>query len=186
MKKEIKNKVDKALKSVVNTIVKEHPESDATQYEEALKSIFYEGKLPKDALNISEDLLERLYAYSERLYASGNYAKAQKIFNILRQLSPEDTRFWLGLAASYHKLKNYDMAIVYYYSVLSLDTQDPLPYFYLSDCFEKKDNDVGVMMALNGLITRAGDNAKYASLVERAKVSKQVVEEKILAQSKEE
>ena len=171
-----KNKFEKKLKTSLKQLQKEHPDENLDKYEEALKKVFEEGLAPKEALGFSDELVEQMYTYAESLYSTGNYKKALDTFIFLKQLDPSDQRFWMGVAASFHKMKNYDMAIVYYFSLVNLDREDPLPYYYLSDCFESQGNEIGACMVLNGFINRAKNNTKYSAMVERAKATLEKLE----------
>jgi type III secretion system low calcium response chaperone LcrH/SycD len=171
-----KSTFEKKLKTSLKHLKRKHPDENLEKYEVALRKVFEEGMQPKEALGFSEELVEQMYTYAESLYSTGNYKKALDTFIFLKQLDPTDQRFWMGVAASFHRMKNYDMAIVYYFSLLNLDREDPLPYYYLSDCFESQGNEIGACMVLNGFINRAKNNAKYSAMVARAQATLEKVE----------
>ena len=132
--------------------------------EEIINQIFVEKKLPKDALGLSEETLEHLYAQGYRLYNNGNYKAAKDVFKVLNVYNPRESRYAGALGATFHRLKNYRDACEYYLAAAILDPQDPLPFYYMFDCY----NQAGMLTEAEGClletIRRMGEDPIYAKL----------------------
>ena len=57
------------------------------------------GSDPYDALNLGK-----------KQYRAGNFGDAEKYFRHAAELHPRDAEAWLGLAASYDRLRRFDLA----------------------------------------------------------------------------
>ena len=122
----------------------------------------------KDSLGVASDTMEQLYAYGHKLFSTQKYQDSAKLFQVLYLLDPMDTRFALGIAASYQMDKNYESAIAWYLALAILDQESPLPFYYISDCFLKLDHLAASLGALEQTVDRCGDNPHYTSLKTRA------------------
>jgi Flp pilus assembly protein TadD len=67
------------------------------------------GKDPKDDLHLGK-----------KHYRAGNYGDAEKHFRRAAEASPRDIEAWLGLAASYDRLRRFDLADRAYQQALRL------------------------------------------------------------------
>ncbi len=140
------------------------------QQREALREIFVNGKPPRDAMGISVEFMNVLYTLAYNSYNGGKYEEANQIFRMLDLLEPGIPRYILGLAATYHKMENYDKAIESYFSLSVIEPDSPIAFYHIADCYEKLEMPTGVMMALGGAITRCGEDQKYAKLKGRCYV----------------
>lgn len=133
---------------------------------DALSEVFLKGKPAEEAMGLDDDIMQVIYSQAYKLYNSGNFNEANQYFKFLSLLDPTPKNF-LGLAASFHQLKDYDNAIQTYFSCAYMEPDNPVPYFYIYDCYEKLNNPFGVMMALNGCIVTCGLEPKYVALKTR-------------------
>lgn len=136
----------------------------------------------KDSLGIDSDTMEQLYAQGHRLFSTQKYGDAAKTFQVLYLLDPLDSRYALGIGASYQMDKKYDNAIGWYLALSLIDEETPLPFYYISDCFLKMDYQEASHEFLNKTIERCGDNPQFTSLKTRAtlmmeSLGKQIAEE---------
>lgn len=134
----------------------------------AIEKSLSEGIPIRKTLGINDDTMEYLYGYGHRQFALRKYGSAEKIFQMLYMLNPLDSRYALGIAASYQMDKKYDQAIGWYLALSSIDENSPLPFYYMSDCFLKKLENKASLEYLKKTIERCGDNPEYANLKERA------------------
>jgi type III secretion system low calcium response chaperone LcrH/SycD len=156
----IKDMIDEKLKRFSDKLSEEEMEMER----EALKKVIIDGQVPREAMGISKDFMSLLYTFAFNSYNAGQYKEANQIFQMLNVLDPGVPRYLLGLAATYHKMKEYTTAIETYFTLSMIEMDSPIALFHIADCYEKLDMPVGVLMALGGAITRCGDEQKYAQL----------------------
>lgn len=158
---------------------------DRKKYEEIMLKIFDKKMKPQEVLGFSEEMVEHMYFYGFRLYNNGQYKQACNVFQGLHALAPDETRFLLALAASYHRLKNYPQAVQFYYELAVKEPGDPLPFYYMYDCYYKTGylSDAGISLAQ--VIDRCGDNPMYAKIKERSLLMFHNLEEQVKKLQKE-
>ena len=133
------------------------------------KNITEEGKvLPKDALNISDQTLEKMYAQAYQLYNLGKYADAQKMFGTLVMLNVTEPKYLFGLAASEHMMKDYETAASHYVKCSMVDVESPIPFYHASDCFIHAKDMGSAMITLHLTVKRCGDKTEFSTMKERA------------------
>lgn len=140
-------------------------------FDDLANKMLKEGLSPKDALEVNPQMLENVYAQAYRLYNTGKYEEAVHLFRILVMLNAMEPKYLLGLAASFHLLKDYQNAIHSYTLCSTLDPQSPLPYYHSADCFLQMKDSLSAMICLEMAIKQAGDQSEYAKLKERALLS---------------
>ena len=105
-----------------------------------------------EALNMSKDDLENLYALGYSLYTSANYKDAETVFQMLCVYTTKEYRFWMGLAGCRQALEKYQSAIdAYQMAALSASMNNPEPFFYAAKCLLKqnmKEEAIAVIQAL--------------------------------------
>lgn len=84
-------------------------------------------------------------------FNNGEYGLAERAFRDAVQQNPADTKSWLGLAASYDRLKRFDMADKAYGKAIGLDPGNAAVW-----------NNVGFSYLLRGDLTGAGRALKRA------------------------
>jgi type III secretion system low calcium response chaperone LcrH/SycD len=145
--------------------------NDPRQAEAAAQILLSEtqknGKTLKESMNLSEDLVEEIYALAYNYYNQGKYEEAVSIFYLLVSLAPKEYRFILGLAATYHQMKDYSNAAYGFYMASWLKLEDPHPVYYVADCLLKLNQDKSALPFLNQAIQLAKKEPNYALLRER-------------------
>lgn len=126
---------------------------------------------PKDAMGLTDNMVETMYGQAFRLYNTGKYADAAQMFRLLVMLSPGDPKYIFGLAACMHLLKEYRNAIELYTMCASLDRESPLALYHLSDCCMQIQDKLSALVALEMLVKRAGDNPAHQVLKDRAQMT---------------
>lgn len=104
-------------------------------YEQLLK-----GTSVAEALGLTPEKMEPLYALGYSLYNSGKYEDAIKVFRALCLYQSTDVRFWMGLGGCQDSLKKYqDAAQAYAMGAVVTGLRDPEPMYYVGlSCL--KDN----------------------------------------------
>lgn len=139
--------------------------------EQALKRMFKEHMLPKDAMRISNSTLENIYSQAYNLYNTGKYIEASHLFRLLVLMNGIEPKYSLGLAACLHMAKDYKAAIQLYTVCATLSPQDPIPFYHCSDCFLQMKDNISAMLCLQVAIERSGNRPEFAQLKERAQLS---------------
>lgn len=140
----------------------------------------------KDSLEINEDTMEYLYAHGHKLFSTQKYEDAAKMFQVLYLLDPMDSRYALGIGASFQMAKNYQSAIGWYLALALIDEETPLAYYYISDCFLKTDHLAASHEFLNKTIERCGENPGYSSLKTIAERMRDALGQKIAEEAEKE
>lgn len=104
---------------------------------------------------LSEESLDSLYATAYELYRNGRHEDAKRFFRFLTIADTFDRRFWMGLAACYHMLKDYSAAIECYSVAAVQNPDDPFVHRYAADCFFLKGDVVQALKTLDSAITAA-------------------------------
>lgn len=169
-----KKKKDKELtdEQQVEKLINEHlkrfkgklTKDEMEMQRDALKQVFIEGKAPRHAMGISPDMMNLLYTFGFNSYNAGQYADAKQSFEMLNFLEPLSPKYLMGLAATHHKLKEYEKAVELYFTLVLVDEESPVPYFHIADCYEQLDNPGGVLLGLGGAISRCGMDQRFAKL----------------------
>lgn len=153
---------------------------------EALKNVLIQKQEPKEAMGISEENLELMYYQAYTLYQAGNFKEANNFFRMLTFLDRKKGKHWHGLAATYHKLGEFEKAAESYFAWAVVQKDTPLPYYHASDCFEQMKNPIGAFFALNGAISRCGNNPEYAKIKERCLMMRDKLNQDLQLEVKEE
>jgi type III secretion system low calcium response chaperone LcrH/SycD len=124
--------------------------------------------LTKEHMKLKEKDIQRIYAKAKHLYDSGKYQEAQALFSFLCLLERKTPSFLYGLASSSMMLNNLDFAIEVFLNYANLVKVDPIPYFYLSICYEKKNDIPSALICLQTLVTISGDQPQYQAIKNRA------------------
>jgi type III secretion system low calcium response chaperone LcrH/SycD len=138
---------------------------------ELLHKMMKEGMTPQEATELSPEFLESSYAHAYHLYNTGRYVEAAEAFRMLIIMNSMEFKYILGLAACFHRLKDFDNAIKTYTICSVIDPQDPLPSYHSSDCFLQQGDQLSAMVCLKRSITTAGDQPEFSNIKERALLS---------------
>lgn len=146
--------------------------------------IINKGMLPKDALGLSDAVVEGIYAQAYRLYNTGKYSEAIHLFRMLVVLNTTESKYILGLAACFHMLKEYQNAIHTYAMCAMMDPENPIPHYHASDCYVEMKDPLSAIISLDLAVQRAGDKPEYAKIKERALLTIESLKNQIKAPSK--
>lgn len=123
---------------------------------------------PKDAMGLSDAMVEGIYGQAYRLYNTGKYRDASQLFRLLIMLNTTESKYTMGLAACFHMLKEYKAAADVYALVTVIDPKSPIPFYHASDCFMQMNDNPSAIIALQMAVERAGDNPAFKTLKDRA------------------
>lgn len=129
-----------------------------------------EGPEPSLKLDLSQDAIKALYTLAYVKYQQGKYEDAKQCFRFLTLLDSFDSRYWTGLAACHHKLKNYQQAIEYYSVVALQDHTNPYIPFHAAECYFANNQPEKGLLALSSAIANAEKSPSHQSLLAQLKL----------------
>lgn len=142
------------------------------QKTEELKSIIQRSTQkavsPKDALGLTDAMIEGIYGQAYRLYNTGKYKDASQLFRMLVMINTTEAKYTMGLAACFHMLKDYKNAADTYSIVGMIDPQSPISFYHASDCYVKMGDIPSATVALEMAVKRAGSKPEFRTLKDRA------------------
>jgi type III secretion system low calcium response chaperone LcrH/SycD len=162
--------IDNLIDDVLKSSRKPVPEKDREKFRLVFTDMINGKKKPMDALGFGRELIEHMYAHGYRLNKLGNYKKAQQVFTGLTILDPDDPRFHLALGAAFHRQKKYRDAIESYLVCARQQPTNPMPLFYMSDCFMMRDAWQVSKDCLEAVLHVCGTKKEYSVVKERAKM----------------
>jgi tetratricopeptide (TPR) repeat protein len=107
-----------------------------------------EGASWKELLGIQEATLQGLYLGAKSLVDSARYQEAEAAFIFLTLLDACQPVFWQQLGTCQYHLGDFDQAIETYTAATACDQNDFWPFIYLACCFEKKNDFVQALSAI--------------------------------------
>lgn len=146
----------------------EKPEEVKAHVKEMLDKIFVQGMLPKDAMGMSDVMVEALYAHAYRLFNTGKFEDAILLFRFLIVLDPTEVKYALGMAACLQMQKDYKMAAAAYAFASSVDATNPMPFYYASDCYIRLGDLENAKSVLKKTIELSGEKPDFSMIKERA------------------
>ncbi len=161
---------EELIQEVMEGLGDRYSPSDKQQFETALRSVVVEGKPVVGLGGLSPELMENIYAHAYRLYNSGNYHEAGIVFALLVTLDMNNPKYYLGLAASFHREQAYLDAVECYLAVYCMDMTNPIPFYHLYDCWRNLGDGTNCLFALSMVIELSGNNPKYAKMKERCEL----------------
>jgi len=156
--------IKKAAEQTGSSVKQESAESLKAAMEKATRK----GTSPKDALGLTDAMVEGVYGQAYRLYNTGKYKEAIQIFRLLLMINSTEPKYAMGLAACFHMLKDYKVAADTYSIVGVIDSESPISFYHASDCFLQMGDSVSALVALEMAIKRAGEKPEFRTLKDRA------------------
>lgn len=138
--------------------------------QEAADSLVQGKSTMEQVLGLSAEQFEALYAVGYTSYMAGKYEDAAKMFTVLIAIRPYDVRIFMGIAAALQMLRKYRAAAFYYQWACGLDQQDPVLMLHSAECFLGMNDQASAISALRIAVERAGNEARYEAVRNRAKV----------------
>lgn len=141
------------------------------EIDKTASDVFDKGMLPKDAMGISDAMMEGIYGQAYHMYNSGKYQEAGQLFRLLVMLNATEPKYMLGLAGCYHLEKEYENAILVYALVEVLAPNDPAPYYHSADCYMQLQAPKLAKEQLEGALKLCGDKREYRVLKDRVEAA---------------
>ena len=150
--------------------------------EELISFLIENEVISKSSLAVTTDHLKKIYGKAKRFYDNGNYREARNLFSFLYILDQENSYFLYGLASCHMLLNDIDAAIRTFMQYAKFASEDPNPFFYIANCYEKKNDLASTLIALQETIDRCGDKPQYADLKKRAMLAFEYFKKQIAAE----
>lgn len=145
---EMDNLINAAVNEVAGNI---SPKSKAALIKAVTHMVLHGGTLA-EAMGFTEDNLEWMYAQAYGRYKSGRFEEAMRIFKYLLRLDYTKTKYYLGLGACHYMLKNYNLAVFPYASAMTIDPTNPIPIYYVAECFIKLGDKEAALRAYDKML----------------------------------
>lgn len=167
--------IRKAAEQVGTGVKAESAESVKAAMEKATRK----GTSPKDALGLTDAMVEGVYGQAYRLYNTGKYKEAIKIFRLLIMINSTEPKYAMGLAACFHMVKDYKVAADAYSIVGVLDPESPISFYHASDCYQQMGDSISALVALEMAIKRANEKPEFKTLKDRAMLTVESLKKEI-------
>lgn len=138
---------------------------------EILRNFIEEGKSLQEIIGYTDELMEQLYKAAYEVFQEGRYHDAQDGFLFLTTLNPYVYAYWLGLAMSYQLMEEYEQAILAYECASNVESETPLPYYYMAGCHLYLNEYDAAQVALDALKDKCGNRPEYKELREKARAA---------------
>jgi len=170
--------VEKAAKAVAQS---EKVNAEKTNMvDEITERLIGKGKTPRDAMGMTDQMIEGIYGQAYRLYNTGKYKDASQLFRLLVTLNSSEAKYTLGLAACFHMLKEYSTAAELYNLCGIIDPQSPIPHYHASDCYLQMGDNISALLALEMAVKRSGERAEFQHLKDRALMTIQSLKQELV------
>lgn len=164
--------MDKKLLSQIDLT---NPAQVSQAADEILDQMKAQKKTFHEVVGLSDGFLERLYAVAYSYYNQGKFGQALHYFRILTAMNAKSHKYFYGLGATFHQMKEYDAAASAFMMSLYLDPYHPLPAFYAADCYLNDHQEESAKEALEIAIDLCGDSPEHAHLKERCLLTKKTL-----------
>lgn len=173
------------VKTAAEAVGKGIGESMTDTLAEAVMQTMKTGKIPREALGFSDERMESIYSQAYRLYNTGKYTDATQLFRVLLIADPTDPKYYLGMAACFHMMKEFADAARIYMMCSVIDATSPIPCFHAADCYIQVRERASAIMSLEMAIQRAGERPEYQVLKERSALMIENLKKELMQQDKE-
>jgi type III secretion system low calcium response chaperone LcrH/SycD len=163
-----KQEMEELIKQAVDQLGPEYSDQLKASLADAARKIYFEGMLPKDAMGISDAVMDGIYRIACELYEGGKFDEARKIFAFLRFLDGSKFRFVFAQALCYHRQEDYANAAACYAISALINQEDPWPLLRIAECHLSLDLPDLAYEVLSDAINRAGNNPEYEQIKNRA------------------
>ncbi len=146
-------------------------EESAKRLQEMVTNVLQGKQSLVDALQVTEEQTEALYAVAYNTYASGKYEDAANFFGVLISINPVDARIYMGFAASLQMLKQYENAALFYQWACGMDQDDPAPMVHSAECYMAMQDIPAAKSALTYALKRIdASSADYTAMRNKIEV----------------
>lgn len=164
MKGDQKEQIKKAMEETGNAVGAEK----GKDVERLSDSVLAKQFIPKNAMGLSDAMVEGLYSQAYRLYNTGRYKDAIQLFRLLIMIDSTEAKYSMGLGACFHMLKEYQSAVSTYALCGIIDSESPVPHYHSSDCYIQMGDPISAIISLEMAVKRAQNKPEFESLKDRA------------------
>ena len=150
----------------------------------ALQKATRQGTSAKDALGLTDAMVEGIYGQAYRLYNTGKYKESSQIFRLLLMINSTEPKYAMGLGACFHMMKDYQSAVNTYSVVGIIDPESPISFYHTSDCFMQMGDTVSALISLEIAIKKAGEKPQFKTLKDRASLTAESIKKDLKNQEK--
>jgi len=150
------------------------------QYQVLLDSFSYEGANLAAHPNVTDEMVDGLYAYAYGYYTEGLYTESEQLFRILTAVRIKSTLYWKGLGAALQMLKKHKEAVeAYSWAAIHDDKfSDPYPHFYAAECLHTLGDIPRGLKALESAKFIAKKRRDFPQLVEKIELLQSIWKKK--------
>jgi len=112
----------------------EWTQAEADAAAENLIGLWKSGGTLAQAMGLSSEECEAMYAHGHSLYAQGKYEDAFKIFAQLVAYDHMESRYQMALASALQMTRRYEKALEHYMIVTVMRIDDPTPVYHCAEC----------------------------------------------------
>lgn len=159
------------IKTATGQLGAEIKKEQSSNISQVIQRTTRQGASPRDALGLTDAMVEGIYGQAYRLFNTGKYKDACQLFRLLIMINSTEPKYSMGLAACYHMMKDYKIAVNTYALLSVIEPENPIPFYHTSDCFIQMNDPLAASIALEMAIKRAGDKPEYQTLKDRAKMT---------------
>jgi len=174
------------IKKAVEAAGEELKENKGEIMKAAIEKAARKGTSPKDALGLTDAMVEGVYGQAYRLYNTGKYKESIQIFRLLLMINSAEPKYAMGLAACFHMMKDYQSAVNTYSIVGVIDPNNPISFYHASDCFIQMGDNLSALVSLEMAIKRAGDKPEFKTLKDRAMLTAENLKKEVGSAQKSE
>ena len=130
-----------------------------------------EGATLADIRGYTDDEMEAVYNLAHNAYRQRRYDDARKLFQFLAENDHTESRFWMGLAASYQMTRDYEQAVAAYGVAALLDATDPQAPLRACECYLAMNDPESGRRALDAvelICSATGGEPVHRELLKRA------------------
>ena len=109
-------------------------QAEADAAAENMIGLWKSGGTLAQAMGLTADACEAMYAHGHSLYAQGKYNDAFKIFAQLVAYDHMDSRYQMALASAMQMTRRYEEALQQYMIVTVMRIDDPVPVYHCAEC----------------------------------------------------
>lgn len=180
---ESKMKMEVVEKYLNDPKSKHDPKTKALLHE-MMRRVIEEGKMPGEAMGLSQEDLVLLYTLGYQMFETGQFKDALNVFDVLSLLFPLNPVLTLAKGTCLQRVKNWEGAIEQYLVAAHLDHSDPIPYYYCYECYIQLEEPLYAGMMLRCVIDRCADVPAFQAMKAKSELMLLRVEAEAAVQKK--
>lgn len=165
----------------VSEVAKSHAPEVKQATKKIVDNVLVSGMMPKDALGLSDQQLENMYAQGYRLYNMGKFIEAKRVFIMLTAANVLEPKYIFGMAACCHMMGDFWEAAELYTRCGMFSKEDPVPFYHAADCYMQLKERIPAAVSLKMVMKRAGERPEFTVIKERAEIMLKTIEKEIEA-----